>query len=324
MVLRYVIKVFPQVKKNLNQYKKILGTSLDNELKTQALASINAKKFHCLGGSIYALYPDVNFHSTIEFITSLQTISDYLDNLCDRTDIKDKNSFWQLHLSLSDALEPSSTYNDYYMYYPYKEDTYLQYLVGICKSSLSNLYSYRKAIPYIKKYIELYSHLQTYKHLDICVREQYMKNWGEKYLKSYPQISLWEFSAATGSTLGIFAMYAAAHNPLLSDEEFECIHNAYFPWICGLHILLDYYNDIKVCEERIIFFAKKSLKMCTKLKYPLFHTTVVKGLLAMYLSDSKAFLCHNKKTSFNILNAMESDTKMYFRLCKLLRTVGVL
>lgn len=273
----------------------------------------------------------------------MQTISDYLDNLCDNTETVDENAFRQLHLSLYDAIETSSFFGDYYKYYPYKQDNkYLHYLVAECRSSLSNLHSYEKALPFIKKYIDWYSNLQTYKHLSLDTREKFLKNWGKKYLKSYPQISLWEFSAATGSTLGIFAMYVASYNPLFKDEDFLSLDKTYFPWICALHILLDYYidymedieekqlnftfyyEDIEMCEDRITFFAKRSLEMCDTLKYPLFHKTVVKGLLAMYLSDSKAFQKYNKKVSTNIIKQGGRNTIFYHKICKTLRDLKLL
>jgi len=151
-----------------------------------------------------------------------------------------------------------------------------------------------------------------------------------------------EILAATGSTLGIFAMYAASYDPFFKEEDFSSLDKAYFPWICGLHILLDYYidymedleekqlnftfyyKDIKLCEERIIFFLKKSLEMGSTLKYPLFHKTVVKGLLAMYLSDKKAFQKHNKKVSTSIVKEGESSTVFYHKICKILRHLKLL
>jgi len=186
--------VFPKVKEKLKKYKNKLKTTNDNELKKQALSSIHTKSFHCIGGSIYALYPDADFSSSIQFICALQTISDYLDNLCDKTKISDEKAFRHLHLSLLDATDTSSFFGDYYKYYPIKEDSkYLHYLVSECRSSLLNLHSYEKALPYIKKYVNFYSNLQTFKHLSIDVREKYLINWGKKHLINYHKISIWKF-----------------------------------------------------------------------------------------------------------------------------------
>ena len=71
-------------------------------------------------------------------------------------------------------------------------------------------------------------------------------------------------------------------------------------------------------------FLEKSLEMCSTLKYPLFHKTVVKGLLAMYLSDSKAFLKYNKKVSTNIIKQGGRNTVFYHRMCKILRHLKLL
>jgi|LSQX01.3.fsa_nt_gb tetraprenyl-beta-curcumene synthase len=343
LILKYVAKVFPEVKKHLKSLKNLSGKVSDRELRKQILASIEAKSFHCLGGCAYALYPDIDFDSAVKFVVSLQTISDYLDNLCDRTEVKDKQAFRQLHISMLDATEPSRALHDYYKFYPHKKDNdYLSHLVNECRKSALIPPSYSLAIHYIKRYIMLYSSLQTYKHLDDNVRENFLKEWANKYIINYSDISIWEFSASAGSTLGIFAMYVAAYDEKLTKEEAELIDKAYFPWICGLHILMDYYIDsvedmdtgdlnftyyyrnINECEERILFFVQKSLQMCEKLRYPLFHKTIVKGILAMYLSDSKALHEHNKKTSIRIIKNCGTDTKLYHGLCRLLRHTGIL
>ncbi|MFZ5987969.1 MAG: DUF2600 family protein, partial [Bacillota bacterium] len=217
LVLKYIVKVFPEVKRQLNNFTQISGRAHDSQLSRQAYASIESKSFHCQGGSVYALYPNVSFDPAVRFIVSLQTISDYLDNLCDRTEVKDGTAFYQLHTSMLDAVTPSDTVSDYYMYYPYKSDNgYLLYLVRECKSTIRDLPSYGKVLPFIERYVKLYSELQTYKHLDNKIREERMKKWAGEHINNFSEISIWEFSAASGSTLGIFAMYSAACDPSLS------------------------------------------------------------------------------------------------------------
>ena len=53
----------------------------------------------------------------------------------------------------------------------------------------------------------------------------------------------WEFAAATGSTLGMFMLTAAAYQENLNTEEITTLKEAYFPWISCLHIQLDYFID---------------------------------------------------------------------------------
>jgi tetraprenyl-beta-curcumene synthase len=343
LIAKYVYNVFPQVNKELCSWTGIAKNIGDEMLRTQALSSISNKKFHCQGGSIYALYPKVNMSDAIRFIVSFQTISDYLDNLCDRAGVCNEYSFRQLHLSMTDAVDTEQDINDYYKFYPFKDDNmYLQTLVVECRSLISKLPSYPLVKNAIKKYIELYTDLQSLKHLSTDVREMRLSNWTNRYLSQYNDISGWEFCAATGSTLGVFVLYAAASDPGLTREEVRTIESAYFPWICGLHILLDYYIDLnedlqsndlnftyyygnlKSCEERLSFFVQQSFNSCSRLRYPKFHTTVVRGLLAMYLSDQKALLGLNRLASRNLTRAGGINTAFYHNLCRFLRFAKVL
>ncbi|MGI6776644.1 MAG: DUF2600 family protein [Acetivibrionales bacterium] len=85
-----------------------------------------------------------------------------------------------------------------------------------------------------------------------------------------------------------------------------------------------YYDNLKHCESRLLSFIENSLQACHTLEYPEFHTTVVKGLLAMYLSDPKAFLGLNKLATRNILRGSSSKTAFYHNLCKILRFSGII
>lgn len=343
LIYKFVRHIFPEVERQLGDWTLKCMKAENDILREQALSSIRHKKFHAQGGSIYALYPGVDMKRAVRFIVSLQTISDYLDNLCDRTDVKYEPAFRQLHLAMLDAVDKLRGINNYYYYYPYKNDgNYLASLVETCKEQIGDLPSYKLVIEQIKKYIHLYSDLQAYKHLDNNIREESLKIWAEYYAGRYPDISWWEFSAATGSTLGIFALFAASFNPDLTIQEANAIERAYFPWICGLHILLDYYIDsqediqmgdlnfthyyknLKECEERICFFVKRSLESCSSLRFPEFHKTIVKGLLAMYLSDPKANMGLNNIASRNILQNNGRGTVMYHKLCRALRVAGAI
>lgn len=312
-------------------------------LKSQAVQSLTNKKFHAQGGSVYAMYPGANIESTVKFITAFQTISDYLDNLCDSSGVQDEKSFRQLHESMLDSVDASRGVSDYYMYYPYKEDnSYLRYLVEACRKEILKLPSYHLIEEKIKNYVALYSDLQVYKHLDMSVREKRLKEWALQYKKKYRDISWFEFSAAAGSTLGIFIFFAAAQSPHLTKDQVDLIDFAYFPYICSLHILLDYFidaeEDIKEgelnfcsyydnkqhCRDRLSFFTDMSLKGCVRLSYPDFHKTIVKGLLSMYLSDPKALTKENAAISRAVVHKGGLKTILFHRMCLGLRKHGKL
>jgi tetraprenyl-beta-curcumene synthase len=341
LVYRLIREVLPQVEEQLEKWKLKCREAGDDCLAKQASDSLRLKRFHAQGGSVFSLYPDTAQSEILPFIVAFQTISDYLDNLCDRAGVQDETAFRQLHLSMLDAVEPGSPFQDYYSYYPYHQDGgYLKALVDECRYRILQLPSHGLVLPYVKNYVSLYSEMQVYKHLHQSIREERLIYWAEGYLPEFPDITCWEFGAAAGSTLGIFVMVAAAANPSLSAEEVSRLDQAYFPWICGLHILLDYhidaeedretgdlnftsyYPDSSECLNRVKLFLQHSLEACPELPYPRFHTTVIKGLLAMYLSDPKAMSAVHFPGNRKLIRKAGMDTLLYHSLCLQLRKRG--
>ncbi|MEG6584273.1 tetraprenyl-beta-curcumene synthase family protein [Dendrosporobacter sp. 1207_IL3150] len=338
LVNKFVKNVLPIVDKELLFWQACAANCTDSELREQALASIRDKKFHCQGGSVYSLHDGVNTKDFVRLVVALQTISDYLDNLCDRAGIYEEAAFRQLHLAMTDALNPDAGLSDYYRYYPYKNDGgYLNTLVSACQLELGKLPSYHLIKSEVLKLAGLYSELQTFKHLDPSIREDKMTEWLNKHIADYPDINIWELAAATGSTLGMFMLCAAAHNVHLTEKCAIDISRAYFPWISGLHILLDYfidreedlangdlnftfyYKDAKQLTQRLRFFSEQALVQTKKTPNPIFAKTVVCGLLALYLSDPKTKNPKEKAVKRALLKSSGLYTNLLYFICRLLR-----
>lgn len=338
LITIFIRTIFPRINEELAYWSNYAEVHLCHELKEQALSSIKYKKFHCQGGSIYSLYKGVSTTDFITLIVALQTISDYLDNLCDRVDIVDEQAFRQLHHAMTDALDPTAIPQDYYEFYPFKDDGgYLTTLVTTCQQQLNKLPSYQLVKADLLNFASLYSDLQTYKHLDPSIREQKMTDWIRQHSHHYPQITDWEFAASTGSTLGMFMLCAAASDKNLTVNTVTQISSAYFPWINGLHILLDYFIDAAEDQangdlnfvtyyanesqmlSRLALFTEQALFQSQTLPQPLFHKTVVQGLLAMYLSDPKTNSSKEQTMKKSLLKTAGRYTTFLYHLCKLLR-----
>lgn len=275
------------------------------ELRKQAIASIQTKHFHCQGGTVYAALVAKEWRpSLIRLIVALQTISDYLDNLCDRSTSMDGAHFHQLHQAMLDAVDPKRSIQDYYALGTEREDGgYLTTLVESCRQMIALLPSYELVQEQVTQQVNNYVHLQVYKHVERSQREALLLKWWQRYQPIYPQLYWQEFAAATGSTLGMFALFAKATNPSLATREVEELCNAYFPAITGLHILLDYlidqeedrkggdlnfvhyYANPREIIERLRLFVQEAKKKAKQI-HP-FHRLIVDGLLAIYLSDRK-------------------------------------
>lgn len=316
-------EVLPRVRKYLAYWKKKAEQIPDPELRKQALLSINTKTFHCEGGSIYGLLAKAQIEPTIRFIVAYQTISDYLDNLCDRSTSLDPEDFRTLHQACLDALTPDAKGINYYQFRQEQEDGgYLRQLVKTCQNVLKQLPSYQVIAPCLHELADYYCNLQVHKHVKVQERVPRLKAWFEEHHTKIPEMKWYEFSACTGSTLGIFCSIAYAGDPNFSQELAIEVKNSYFPWVQGLHILLDYfidqeedringdlnfctyYNSDREISERFLYFLKEADKAVAELPDKQFHRMINRALLGVYLADRKVNEQRNvRKTARQILGS---------------------
>lgn len=298
--------VFPLVHQELAYWKKYAESIPDPELRKQALMSIATKTFHCEGGAILALLSEKNLVPIIEFIVAYQTISDYLDNLCDRSTSLDPIDFEALHESMMDAVKCEKSNQNYYRFREEQDDGgYLQSLVDKCHESLKKTKHYQAIRPYLIELADYYCKLQIHKHVKLDERVPRLTGWFANYQSELPDIEWYEFSACAGSTLGIFCLVSYAFNEIENEGFFQKVYNSYFPYVQGLHILLDYVidqkededgGDLNFCSyypskdvmlERIEYFTKQSDRSLKNLKDYRFHKMICQGLLGIYLADRK-------------------------------------
>jgi len=339
ILYHYITRILPQVKSLLAYWHRQAQEIKNPELKEQALRSLCYKDFHCQGGAVFAV-PLAGDQTLLKVIVAYQTLCDYLDNLCDRTECTDGKAFRQLHKSLLDALSPGNTPQDYYAEYPYQDDNgYINKLVAECQTGLSKLPGYTMIKEDLLELAQLYISLQVYKHVAPQEREEILKQWANAHLAAYPFLMWQEFAAATGSTLAIFALLKLAAYADISREKYRRTVQCYFPWICGLHILLDYFIDQE--EDRqggdlnFVFYYRNQEEMLDRLKYfiqkshqtavesdnPVFVKTIIEGLLAMYLTDGKIKQQGFQKLAAELMDESGSGAWRTYRICSLVRKI---
>lgn len=339
---RFLTLVLPDVDRELARWQAKISECPESELARQAASSIRLKRFHAQGGSVFALTAGGYRRDLVRLIVALQTISDYLDNLCDRAGCYDRHAFRMLHEAFLCAVDDEREVPDFYQLYPFGGyGGYLRSLVEVCRGVTADLPAYRLVRDDVLRLAELYCDLQVYKHTELWAREPLLISWFNRHRGRYPGIEWWEFAAAAGSTLGIFGLLASATRPELERREVNALVEAYFPYVCGLHILLDYfidqeedrqggdlnfcfyYPDPETCGRRLRHFLAESLERVSRLKRPLFHRTVVKGLLALYLSDPKVRRQGLEPVSRMLFAGAGTDARLMHRVCRALRRVGV-
>jgi tetraprenyl-beta-curcumene synthase len=336
-------KVLPPIHRQLTYWKQRAEKIPNLELRKQALASITSKQFHCEGGGIYALLVDEEKRDkVITFIVAYQTISDYLDNLCDRSVSLDPENFRCLHQSMVDAVSGKTTQTSYYTYQVDQDDGgYLEDLVRACHAALRDLPTYEGNKANVLTLCHLYCDLQVYKHIDKEKREEALEDWWSSHQSTFSQLEWYEFAAATGSTLGIFYYVALSSQAYHSEKLHQQVFEAYFPYVQGLHILLDYFidqnedrqgGDLNFCfyypsEEdklrRLEWFYKRAQDAVQCLPQSSFHQMMVDGLLGMYLADRKVKKQQDvKQIAKKILKRRPWSTRLFFLNCWIIHRKG--
>jgi len=299
-------EIFPIVHFYIRYWREQAEKIPNEELRNQALSSIDKKEFHCEGGGILAMISGEYKQQCIEFIVAYQTISDYLDNLCDRSTSLDPEDFRMLHQSMLDALTCGASCKDYYRFRDEKDDGgYLHKLVQTCQNVLADIKHYPIIAKYLLELSSYYCDLQVHKHVRKEERVPRLENWFEAHKTNVPEMEWYEFSACTGSTLGIFCLVAYAFQDGFDEKHALQIKESYFPYVQGLHILLDYLidqeedklgGDLNFCSyyasesdmmERLEYFVEKADQHLTGIPHENFHRLINRGLLGVYLSDDK-------------------------------------
>jgi tetraprenyl-beta-curcumene synthase len=242
---RFLISVVPRAGRELAAIRARAERIPDAALREQALASIDGKAYHVQGGCILATFMHADAaHRYIAIVAALETIYDYLDNLCDRLPGVTQQAFATLHESLIDALDDRRTPGDYYRDGPPGDDGgYLRSLVDTARAGLRALPNYAAVRERLVDVARFYADLQVHKHGPAGERERACDAWYARNRERFPGLAWWEFAAACGSSLPVFALIDLASRERIDPAEIDATVAAYFPGVSALHILLDYFID---------------------------------------------------------------------------------
>jgi tetraprenyl-beta-curcumene synthase len=322
-LLRFLRTIVPLAAAQLATIRARAVTIPDERLRREALASADAKAYHVAGGCILATFlpPDRARHY-VEIVAPLETIYDYLDNLCDRHPEVAPEAYPVLHEAIADALDPRATPRDYYARGPIGDDGgYLRMLVERTQNGLRSLDGHELLLERFNEAARLYGQMQTFKHYRAGEREHACVEWFETHANgTAPGLDWHEFAAAAGSQ---FQVYAPLYELFTGNAHaIDNAYRAYFPDVAALHVLLDSFIDRdedrehgelnfadlyageRAFRERAAWMAGRARERFALLPNPSHHHFVLRVMTLFYLTHPKVYHQQLQRPARALLRAL--------------------
>jgi tetraprenyl-beta-curcumene synthase len=147
---------------------------------------------------------------------------------------------------------------------------------------------------------------QDLNHKDTDIAREAFKRWAKRETPPGAEIRWWETAAASGSSLAVFALMAAAAYPTLRPYQVLQLESSYFPWIGSLHTLLDslidrdedeaggqkslidYYASREEAITRLQVLAESAGRQARSLPDGNHHMMILAAMASFYLSAAQA------------------------------------
>jgi tetraprenyl-beta-curcumene synthase len=295
----------PAVSRELAIWRARAHAIPDPALREDALSSLVHKRDHAEGAALFWMLARRRDLQLLRLLVAYQTIWDFLDDASERacTAISAR----QLHLSLTEALDPDAPISDYYRHHPCAHDGgYLRALVQACREGCRCLPSYGQVRAQMLDGVAL-CEVQSLNHdPDPERRDGALRAWAKRLPSAEPPLEWFELAAAASGFVPHVLLVLAAERSCSHREVTDTLA-AYFPWFSLVLTLLDSYNDW--CEDlasgahsylshydspsaavaRLCQIVREASHRSRALPAGHRHSTLFACMVAMHLSRSSAW-----------------------------------
>lgn len=296
----------PQVERELARWRRKAGAIPDPVLRADALARLRAEHMNAAGAALFAAIPPSRSIALLRGLVAYQVALDFLDAVTEPPRRVDQAVGHDLHRALLDAVDLAREPTDYYIRFPGPGDAgYLASLVATCRAACLVLPGFAKVRLFLRRAASDLS-VQVLNHIAVeADRNRALGAWAASRADVSTNLPWFELAAASSSTLGIYALLAAAVDPHLRCGEAKAIDAAYHPWIClactlmdslvdelddrasGAHSYVAHYDDDSVMAVRVRSVVQRAISEAGYLPRGDRHVVIVTGMIAMYLAAAK-------------------------------------
>jgi tetraprenyl-beta-curcumene synthase len=239
----------------------------------------------------------------VRALVAFQAAYDYVDMLSEQPNADPVVNGRRLHEALLVALDPTAPQLDYYAHFPQHDDNgYLDDMIDTCRTTLSTLPSYASVATSAGRAAARIVAYQSLDQSESQGENGALARWARAETPTGTDLQWWETAASGASTLGVYALIAAAADPIVHPGDIAAIDDAYFPWIGSLHLLLDSlidkaedaatgqrnlidcYASPWEAASRIRMLAVEAVRAARALPRGNRHVVILAGMMGSYLS----------------------------------------
>jgi tetraprenyl-beta-curcumene synthase len=305
---RYWLSVFPRICRESRYWRERAEAIPDPVLRRLALEALRIKQGNIEGSGAFAAFaPSSHRNLVVRAQVAFQTAYDYADTLAEQPSKDPVGNGRQLHQALLAAINLGIGQSDYYARNCRREDAgYLEEIVDACRGALRALPSFASVAQPAHR---LAARIVVYQSLNLSEPQgghRHLRRWATRETPSATGLNWWETAASAGSSLGVFALIAAAAQPALKPAEAIAIEDAYWPWVGALHSLLDslvdepedaaasqrslldYYASPREAAARLQMLAREAMRSVRSLPNADKHVLILAGMASFYLTAPQA------------------------------------
>jgi tetraprenyl-beta-curcumene synthase len=309
----YWLSIYPKVARELRYWRTRASAIPDPILRGHALGSLREKRRHAEGAAAFAVIsPRAERRNVVRFLVAFQVMYDYLDTISEQPGVEDPLlDTLQLHTALTEALVPGVAEGSAYAFHPQQDDGgYLDHFIEMCRASCASLPAFSTVAPLVRSAARLAVQSQGYSHVLPLAPPGFLAEvvapWAAKEGGHAHGLTWWEVIGATGSSLAILVLVAAAADPALEAHESDAIHDVYVPWAGAVlalidslidqphdneeasHSLVGRYPSADAAGERVASFVDRALTLTRETPHPEHHALIVASMIALFASAPAA------------------------------------
>jgi tetraprenyl-beta-curcumene synthase len=363
----YWFTVFPRVCLHIARWRRLARRIPDPVLRRLALEAL-AKRGNIEGAAAFAAFTPRAHRAAVARATSaFQAAYNLLDMLGEQPSADPILDGRRLHEALLFALTPpgpeangaghaessaraaagtephpgegaTAMPRNWYEHHPQREDGgYLGALLHECRTAVATLPSYATVASSARACAARIVAFQSLNLSETQGDHEGLERWALHATPPGSGLQWWETAAAAGSSLGVHVLIGAAAERDLEAGEVRAISDAYFPWIGGLHSLLDnlidkhedeaaghrslleYYGPQRAAQ-RMRWLAVEAMGATRELPHHRRHVVILAAMIGSYLSTPEAHSPELEPVSRSVLEtvgALQRPTMLVFELRRL-------